>query len=442
MKTTLQTRAHATLQALVLLSVAILNSAAAEASHRSGNAALSANPADCSTDSALCLQEGRFLVSATWKKPDGSSGPAHAVRLTPDSGYFWFLDPDNVEVVVKTLDGCSMNARYWFFAGGLTDLEVAITVADTVSGRSTTYSNPQGVAFRPIVDVSSLSSCPAVATTLSERSPEEPGDDDRAPVSAAPQPARRSQLDLGCTGSETALCIGGRFLVEAIWQSAAGRTGAAHAVSLTSESGYFWFFDRSNVELVVKALDACALGRGQWFFATGMTAVRVQLEVTDTFTGEIRTYTNPLGAPFLPIQDTSAFSFCPTPTATPTPTVTPTGTPTPTPTATRTPRPVRSPPPTPTPPVPTPGPGLVRAGCRSTCSFSPSTVYVAAGGAVHWFMFAQGPHSTTSGSWGAPDGNWDSGLVSSQFSHVFPRAGTFHYYCRAHGERGTIVVVP
>ena len=41
-----------------------------------------------------------------------------------------------MELVVKTLDGCSINDRYWFFSGGLTNLEVTITVADTVSGQT------------------------------------------------------------------------------------------------------------------------------------------------------------------------------------------------------------------------------------------------------------------------------------------------------------------
>jgi hypothetical protein len=55
------------------------------------------------------LSEGRLLVDATWMKLDGSSGIAHAVALTADSGYFWFLEPGNVELAVKTLNGCSVN---------------------------------------------------------------------------------------------------------------------------------------------------------------------------------------------------------------------------------------------------------------------------------------------------------------------------------------------
>ena len=46
-----------------------------------------------------------------------------------------------------------------------------------------------------------------------------------------------------------------------------------------------------------------------------MTTVGVQLKVTDTFTGETRNYTNPLGTLFLPIQDTRGILVLPDPDA-------------------------------------------------------------------------------------------------------------------------------
>jgi hypothetical protein len=45
--------------------------------------------------------------------------------------------------------------------------------------------------------------------------------------------------------------------------------------------------------------------------AGGLTDVNVILTVTDTQTGVIKTYTNPQGTPFQPIQDTDAFATCP-----------------------------------------------------------------------------------------------------------------------------------
>jgi hypothetical protein len=112
-------------------------------------------------------------------------------------------------------------------------------------------------------------------------------------------------------GAEPLSLLGDRFRVEASWRTAAGQTGVGTPVSLTSETGYFWFFSPTNVEVVVKVLDACANPSGRfWVFAGGLTDVEVTLEVTDNATGEKKTYRNPQGTPYQPIQDTNAFATC------------------------------------------------------------------------------------------------------------------------------------
>ena len=107
----------------------------------------------------LCLGANRFQVTVEWRSPS-ASGQGHAVSLSPETGYFWFFDSANVELVVKVLDSCSLNGRKWVFAGGLTNLDVVMTVTDTHTGLSRTYTNPQGVAFLPIQDTGAFSNCP------------------------------------------------------------------------------------------------------------------------------------------------------------------------------------------------------------------------------------------------------------------------------------------
>jgi hypothetical protein len=104
----------------------------------------------------------------------------------------------------------------------------------------------------------------------------------------------------------------GRFQVRARWRTAGGDSGAAAAVPMSDESGYFWFFDAANTEILVKVLDACSLpGFGTfWVFASGLTNVEVLLEVTDTVTNTVQTYENALGESFEPILDTAAFATC------------------------------------------------------------------------------------------------------------------------------------
>ena len=82
-------------------------------------------------------------------------------------------------------------------------------------------------------------------------------------------------------------------------------------IPLTTDTGYFWFFGPSNVEVVIKVLAACPINRHFWVYAGGLTDVKVDLTLTDYETNTIKTYSNPLGKPFQPIQDTNAFATCP-----------------------------------------------------------------------------------------------------------------------------------
>jgi PKD domain len=109
----------------------------------------------------LCLNNGRFQVTAGFQTPNGDTGVGYGTKLTDQSGYFWFFDAGNVELVVKVLDGCAITNSYWVFAAGLTNVNVNVTVFDTVTGVVYTKENPQGVAFVPIQDTGAFpTSCP------------------------------------------------------------------------------------------------------------------------------------------------------------------------------------------------------------------------------------------------------------------------------------------
>ena len=115
-----------------------------------------------------------------------------------------------------------------------------------------------------------------------------------------------------CAADAATLCLaGGRFALRAQWETPDGNQGTAHAVGLTADTGYLWFFNPANVEAVVKVLDGCGVDGAYWVFAGGLTNVRTVLTVTDTRTGAARTYVNPQGTAFQPIQDTLAFPSCP-----------------------------------------------------------------------------------------------------------------------------------
>ncbi|MCH9648913.1 MAG: hypothetical protein K0U98_11795 [Deltaproteobacteria bacterium] len=108
----------------------------------------------------LCLREDRFSVTSTWRRPNGAEGVGTAVELTNDTGYFWFFNEANVEMVVKVLNGCSNTNHFWVFAGGLTNVEVELTVTDTQNGTVSTYTNPLSTPFQPIQDTQAFATCP------------------------------------------------------------------------------------------------------------------------------------------------------------------------------------------------------------------------------------------------------------------------------------------
>jgi hypothetical protein len=119
-------------------------------------------PSTCvENGSTLCLENDRFRVRARYTTRAGSTGNGHAVALTADSGHFWFFDPENVEVVLKVKNACAAPwNHFWVFAAGLTDVDVALEVADTMTGRVLTYHNPQGRAFPPVQDTDAFPTCP------------------------------------------------------------------------------------------------------------------------------------------------------------------------------------------------------------------------------------------------------------------------------------------
>ena len=124
-----------------------------------------AGPSGCQPSAtALCLSRGRFEVKAFWRDFQGGSGTGQTLPLTSDTGTFWFFSPNNLEVIVKVIDGRALNGYFWVFYGALSSVEYALTVTDTVTGLAQRYFNPLGdlssagdtTAFGPLRDRKSV----------------------------------------------------------------------------------------------------------------------------------------------------------------------------------------------------------------------------------------------------------------------------------------------
>ncbi len=256
---------------------------------------------DLSSD-RLHLNRARFQVEVDWRDSKGNTGRGHAIALSEDTGYFWFFNRDNVELTVKILDGGAINNAFWVFYGSLTNVEFTLKVADTGTGLQKSYFNPQG-RLRSIADTTSFPvNSPFSALAASAGAPEAA----LALHGASPFPV--SKAAGSCASDLENLCLNGdRFRLKVDWRDPrSGASGQGTAVALTGDTGYFWFFNPNNVELVIKVLDGRPVNGNFWVFFGALSDLEYTITVTDTETGAERIYFNP---PFTltSFADTTAF---------------------------------------------------------------------------------------------------------------------------------------
>jgi hypothetical protein len=126
-------------------------------------AAGAANGSCVASATRLCIDrvagDRRFQIEVDYKTAQ-ASGDGKAVPLTSlgvdRGGLFWFFSADNPEMLIKVLDGCGVNQRFWVFYAAGTDAGLTVTVTDTVTGESKVYRNRQGQAAPPVQDTSAL----------------------------------------------------------------------------------------------------------------------------------------------------------------------------------------------------------------------------------------------------------------------------------------------
>ena len=110
-------------------------------------------------DETLCLDGGRFEAELEWTSAT-DSGRGQVVPFGSDSsGLFWFFRPDNWEMLLKMVDGCPLNDRFWVFFAATTNVGFRLTVTDTETGVVQTYDNPQGQAALPVTDTQAFATC-------------------------------------------------------------------------------------------------------------------------------------------------------------------------------------------------------------------------------------------------------------------------------------------
>lgn len=118
------------------------------------------DPTCIADETGLCLLQDRFRVEVSWTDFKGNSGPGRVVPAgSADSGLFWFFGENNWEMLVKMVDACTLNDRFWFFAAATTNVGYTLTVTDTVTGAAKSYTNALGVASPATTDTEAFATC-------------------------------------------------------------------------------------------------------------------------------------------------------------------------------------------------------------------------------------------------------------------------------------------
>ncbi len=259
-----------------------------------------------------CLLGGRFQVEVDWDTGtatgDGQVMAFGGQRAESDqSVFFQFFDPANFEMGVKMVDACGFNDSFWTFVSGLTNVEYTVTIFDTFTGQVRTYSNPLGSYPQTLGNtdgVSGFDCTPGDGARGFAPTPEQV----RQVVAAAPADPLGEAIVGGVApeaecadDADTACHLSGRFQVEVAWTTAEG-AGAGQVMSFggqrasSDQSSFWYFFDPANFEMGVKMVDACDPFGAHWVFVSGLTNQAFDVTVTDTETGLVRHYTNPLGS--------------------------------------------------------------------------------------------------------------------------------------------------
>jgi len=108
------------------------------------------------------LLDSRFRVSITWEDFAGNTGRATSVPMgSTDSALFWIFEPSNFEVLVKLVDGCGFNERYWVYLAATTNIDFTVRIRDQVTGTQYLRHNPLGTkTFTDLTDITAFEGCP------------------------------------------------------------------------------------------------------------------------------------------------------------------------------------------------------------------------------------------------------------------------------------------
>jgi hypothetical protein len=221
----------------------------------------------------LCLLGNRFQVELFWENQfNNTQGVGTAVPRSDAAGFFSFGDPSNLELMVKLLN---FGDVVKVFYGQLTNLKFSLMVTDTHTGASKVYANTPKECGG--IDQGAFAGSSASLA-----------------VSTGPSMSSVRAAAGTCKKDKNTLCLlNNRFAVKVDWRNPGNSTsGTGGAVPISGVTGAFYFTDAGNLELMAKVID---YGNRLDFFYGTLSDLEYTITVTDTNTGQAKTYHNAAG---------------------------------------------------------------------------------------------------------------------------------------------------
>lgn len=257
-------------------------------------------PATCKPGpDTLCALGNRLQIEVDGTNAEtGARAKGRVVRRGANLGLFSF-DGAGVDLMVKvTASGQKVNVLY----GQLTSLPFVIRIIDTrkkTVARITNSANNCG-GVQQLKDLAEGEATGDLFGLLNPHAFDFAAAGAGIPEKVSLSAGRDSGLGFAGAPHEAGTCKPGpnrlcllnrRFAVELTWRDR-GASGAGKATRVTDAAGSFGFRNPSTAEVAVKAVEVGDTIRIVW---GSLTNAAYSIQVTDTRSGEAKTYTNPAG---------------------------------------------------------------------------------------------------------------------------------------------------
>jgi hypothetical protein len=229
-------------------------------------------------ENIVCLGNGRFRVEVDWRNQfNGAVGRGLARPQSDVTAFFAFDNKDNIELILKVLD---FGGVFKVFYGELTDLDFTLRITDGLTGNVRVYSNTPGDCGG--IDQNAFSGSKLLDEANGRL------------LTAERKDFPANSASGSCRGDQKTLCLlNHRFAVTVAWMNQFnGASGPGNPHALSDLTGAFSFTDASNLELLFKMID---FGDRVAVFYGTLSNLQYTAIVTDTLTGQFKTYANPPG---------------------------------------------------------------------------------------------------------------------------------------------------